>query len=162
VVYAEEGVAMMRGFTLGAASLVLVGMAALSPLAAQEVIKDPVMVRSCLCEQRQLSALLGTVNDRRQAYEASQQNVDKLNQELAQRRDQINVYSDSDVDAYKQLLAQSDRAAITLADQATPSYNDAVTRYNDALASYNTRCGGKSYDQAVYSAVQATLACPTP
>lgn len=152
----------MRSLILGAAALVLLGPAAISPSAAQEVIKDPSLVRSCLCEQEQLTALLGTVNERRQAYEAGQQNVDKLNQELAQRRSQIDVYSESDVDAYKQLLAQSDQAAITLADQVTPRYNDAVTRYNDALASYNTRCGGKSYDHAVYSAVEATLACPTP
>ena len=152
----------MRGFVLGAASLAILGAAWGQPVGAQEVIQDRETIRACLCQQQALTTLFGAVQERQQNYEASQKTLASLNQELETRRAQIDVYNDAQVDAYKQLLARSDQAAIALADEATPSFNDAVTRYNEALAGYTTQCGGKSFNQTVYRAVQATLSCPKP
>jgi len=152
----------MRSAALGAVSFALLGAVCAEPIAAQTVIKDPATVRACLCAQQQVAALFGTVQQTRQDYENSQKTLADLNQQLETRRAQMDVYNDADVESYKQLLAQSDRAAVALADQATPSYNDALTRYNAALSDYTARCGGKSYDQAVYNSVETGLICAKP
>ncbi len=151
---------MMRAYVFGAVSLAFIGAAWGGPVAAQAVIDDRETIRACLCAQQRVTELYGALQERQRDYQNSQQTVARLNNELATSRAHINVNNEAEIDNYKQLLAQSDHAAISLADEATPSYNDAVTRYNEALADYTTRCGGKSYNQVVYSDVQATLVCP--
>jgi len=37
-----------------------------------------------------------------------------------------------------------------------------VARYNAARSDYDARCTGRSFDQAAYDRVQATLSCPKP
>ncbi len=150
----------MRGMAIGIASITLTGTVWLGPARAQAVIEDRDAIRACVCAEQHVTALFGVLQERQRNYENSQKTLAQLNDQLSTRRTQINVYNEGDVDAYKQLLAQSDRAAVALADEATPSYNDAVAHYDEALAGYTAQCGGKSYNQTVYNSVLVDPSCP--
>ena len=85
-----------------------------------------------------------------------------LDKQVQSTRPSVNVANQADVDAFKRLLDQSDRAADTLAGEATKSYSDAVARYNQAVAAYNGGCAGKSYDPDQLAELRRTLSCPKP
>jgi hypothetical protein len=156
----------MRSILVGA--LTLAALAALAAAAgtvarAQTVVSDLGTIRACLCAQQSVIGLQGAVTERRQNYAASQKALASLTNQVATRRAQINVYNDSEVAAYKQLLEQRDAAAAAFAGDVTQSYDAAVARYNQAVAGYNSSCAGKSYDQAVLGRVQAEqFSCPKP
>lgn len=152
----------MRGVVIRALSLTVLAVAGIGPAGAQAVIKDPGAVGACLCQQQSLATLLDALHERQQNYETSQKALASLDSELEARRGRMDVYNDTEVQAYKQLLQRRDDAATAFAGQVTESYNAAVDRYNQALAGYNGSCAGKSFDQTVYNAVQATLSCPKP
>ncbi len=152
----------MRGVVIGALSLAGVAVAGIGSAGAQAVIKDPGAVGACLCQQQSVSALLDTLHERQQNYEAKQKELAALDSELEARRAKMDVYNDADVTAYKQLLQRHDDAAAAFTGEVTQSYNAAVERYNEALTGYNGSCAGKSYDPTVYSRVQASLSCPKP
>ena len=152
----------MRGVVLRTLFLAGLTVAGIGPAGAQALIKDPEAIGACLCQQQNLAALLDALHARQQKYDTSQQALASLNAELETRRARMDVYNDADVQAYKQLLQRRDDAAAAFAGEVTQAYNDAVNRYNEALAGYNGSCAGKSFDQTVYSAVEAKLSCPKP
>jgi hypothetical protein len=154
---AAEG--MMRNLLCGAAALGLL-WATGAPAGAQ-VVSDPTVIRSCLCEQQFVTTLQDSVSGRRQTLEASQRSQTTLANQVETRRAQINVYDNAELDAFKQLLQQRDEAIAATA-AATESYDDAATRYNQAVAAYNANCAGRSYDENVLHQAQATLSCPRP
>ncbi len=130
---------------------------------AQAVVTDPGTIRACLCAQQSVIGLQGAMTERRKNYDDSQKALASLNNQVATRRAEINVYDDSEVAAFKALLQQRDAAAAAFAGDSTRSYDAAVARYNQAVASYNSSCAGKSYDRAALNAVQAApLSCPKP
>jgi hypothetical protein len=152
----------MRKMTVGALSLVSIAAVWAGPTAAQDVVRDPGVIRSCLCARQSVTALLETLRERQQTYEASQKALASLNNDLEAQRGKIDVYSSAEVDTYKQLLQKRDGAAAAFNGEITASYNAAISRYDQALGGYNANCAGKSYDGAAYSAAQAGLSCPKP
>jgi hypothetical protein len=150
---------MMRNLLRGTAALGLL-LAAAVPASAQ-VVSDPTVIRSCLCEQQFVMTLQDSVGARRQTLEASQRSQASLANQVETRRAQINVYDNNELDAFKKLLQQRDDAIAATAT-ATDSYDDAATRYNQAVAGYNAHCAGRSYDENVLHQAQATLSCPRP
>ena len=137
-------------------------MAGFAASVSAQVVTDPTLIRSCLCEQDSVTALRDTVQERQQNYDQSQKALASLVNQAATRRAQINVYNDGEVQAYKQLLAQRDAAQTAFAGATTDSYEAAVERYNAAVANYNSRCAGRSYDQTVVTQVRLTQSCPKP
>lgn len=149
----------MRNIVCNALAIGLLSCGAIAPASAQ-VVSDPNMIRSCLCEQQFVMDLRDGVNSRRQALESSQRSQAGLANQVETRRAQINVYDNAEVDAFKQLLQERDTAVAATA-AATKTYDDAAERYNQAVAAYNASCAGHSYDETVLRQVQATpLACP--
>ncbi len=135
---------------------------AAAPAEAQDVIKDPAIIGSCLCERQALDSLFAAMDRRRRSYDSNRQAVAALDRELALRRRQINADDKTQIEAFTQLLKQRDAAAAALADATAPDYNAAVGRYNAESPLYNTRCSGKSFDQTIYNRVEAALSCPKP
>ncbi|MGH7032483.1 MAG: hypothetical protein ACREFL_01980 [Stellaceae bacterium] len=152
----------MRNLVLIGTLLAAAWGTAAPPAAAQALINDPTAIAQCLCERQRLDALQQTIDQRRQSYQTGQQSLASLDHELEARRSSMNVEDPAQVDAYKQLLQQHDSAAAALPDHLIPDYNSAVARYNAARSDYDSRCAGKSFDQAAYDRVQASLSCPKP
>lgn len=150
----------MKQIIYGAVALGVMSGVAIASARAQ-MVSDPNAIRSCLCEEQFVLGLQDTVNTHRQALDAAQKNQATLNNQVDTRRAQINVYDNSELDAFKQLLEQRD-AATAAAAAATQRYNDAANRYNDAVAAYNGSCAGRSYDDSVLRSVRTTLVCPRP
>ena len=150
----------MRNLVRGAGALGLLFCVGMQPAAAQ-IVTDPNTIRTCLCEQQFVTALQDNVATRRLALESSQRNQNSLANQVDTRRAQINVYDNSELDAFKKLLQQRDDAIAATAAE-TQRYDDAAQRYNQSVAAYNATCAGRSYDETVLRQVQATLACPRP
>lgn len=150
----------MRILMGGALALGLFSCAATAPASAQ-VVSDPTVIRSCLCEQQFVTSLQDTVTARRQALESSQRSEASLNNQVATRRAQINVFDSAELNAFKTLLQQRD-AAQAATVTATQSYDGAATAYNQAIDGYNAHCAGRTYNDDVLRQVRATLACPRP
>jgi TolA-binding protein len=150
--------------------MVLAGMAAAAVMAstvgttakAQMVLTQPGDIRACLCLQQSVTVLDGDVVRQRQAHEQQRQQVDALDAEVNAQRSQIDVNNFDQVQAFKHLIDQRDKAAADFAGPVTARYADAVARYNAAVNQFNGSCAGKAYDQAVLAQVQAGLACPVP
>ena len=128
--------------------------------AAQELVRAPDQIRSCLCQERSVGALNSEVQAQSRAYEDKRQAFQALDKQVQTTRPTVNVAKQGDVDAFKRLLEQRDRAADDLASNATKTYSDAVSRYNQAVASYNGACAGKSYDPDQLAEMRRTLSCP--
>ena len=131
-----------------------------SGAAAQELVRAPEQIRSCLCQERSVGALNSEVQAQSRAYEDKRQAFQALDKQVQTTRPTVNVAKQGDVDAFKRLLEQRDRAADDLASNATKTYSDAVSRYNQAVASYNGACAGKSYDPDQLAEMRRTLSCP--
>lgn len=142
-----------------AAALALPGVTA--PGAAQ-IVRALDEVRACLCKEESVSALNGEVQAQSRAYEEKRQTFEALDKQVQSTRPQVNVKSQADIDAFKQLLERRDEAADTLAGPATRSYTDAVRRYNEAVTDYNSACAGKSFDPDQLAQEKRTLACAKP
>ncbi len=145
---------------LGAAALISSTM--IGAVAAQEVVRSPDAIRTCLCQEQSVSTLNGEVQAQAKAYNDKRQTFQTLDKEVQTGRAQVNVNNPGDVDAFKRLLEQRDKAADELAGQATQSYADAVQRYNQAVASYNSSCAGKAFDPDEMAKVKQSLSCPKP
>jgi hypothetical protein len=129
---------------------------------AQELVRAPEQIRGCLCQERSVGALNAEVQTQSRGYEEKRQSFQTLDKQVQATRPSVNVANQADVDAFKRLLDQRDRAADTLAGDATKSYSDAVARYNQAVAAYNGGCAGKSYDPDQLAELRRTLSCPKP
>lgn len=127
---------------------------------AQELVRAPDQIRGCLCQERSVGTLNSEVQAQSRAYEDKRQTFQSLDKQVQTTRPTVNVANQGDVDAFKRLLDQRDRAADDLASNATKSYSDAVARYNQAVAAYNGNCAGKSYDPDQLAELRRTLSCP--
>jgi hypothetical protein len=127
---------------------------------AQMVLTSPNEIRSCLCLQQSVTALDGGVVQQRQAHEKRRQELEALDAEVNAQRSQINVNNFAQVEAFKHLIEQRDKAAADFSGPATASYAQAVARYNAAVGQFNSFCASKAYDSVVRAQVQGSLSCP--
>jgi hypothetical protein len=135
-------------------------MGTIGGAAAQELVRAPEQIRSCLCQERSVGTLSSEVQAQSRAYEDKRQAFQAFDKQVQTTRPTVNVAKQGDVDAFKRLLEQRDRAADDLASNATKTYSDAVSRYNQAVAAYNGACAGKSYDPDQLAEMRRTLSCP--
>ncbi|HLJ62676.1 MAG TPA: hypothetical protein VKT70_01130 [Stellaceae bacterium] len=126
---------------------------------AQQILRSSEAVRSCLCKSQVVSTLDKEVKDQGALYEQRRGALEALDQEVRQRRAQVNVNNPSEVEAFKALLAQRDKAADDFAGTITARYSETVNRYNQAVAAFNDGCAGNAYDPEVERQVRANLSC---
>jgi hypothetical protein len=132
------------------------------PAAAQQVVTDSETISRCLCLHQEVDARSGTVSSTRQALDQGQADADRLAQEVARRRPQVQVSNDADIAAFTDLLHRSEDARAQINSQQLPAYNGAVAAYNRSLDVYNGQCAGKSFDAAALESARTNLVCPKP
>ena len=150
-----------RGAMFGSLVATLV-VAAPGPLGAQELVRDPGAIAACICSEQRVAALSDELAKSRSRYEERRNALAQLDAEVESRRPQVNVTSQSDIAAFKTLLARRDDAEAQFAGEVTKSYADSVQGYNAAVASYNGTCAGKALAPDVASQIRPTLSCPKP
>jgi hypothetical protein len=156
-----EGEAGMKGISLVVAALALAAAAlAASPAGAQQVLRTPQEVTSCLCAEQSVSNLANEVLARNRIYEERRKQVETLENEVNQRRGQIDPNNAAAVEEFRKLLSRRDDAVNAFARDVTPDYAGAVEQYNRQVATYNQNCSGKVYDPDVLAQVRQSLVCP--
>lgn len=154
----------MRLERLGlAVTAVLAMLGAAGTSAAQgQVISAPDAIRACLCQEQRVAGLNAEVQAQSRTYAQQRASFEALDKQVQTSRPHVDVHSQTDVDAFKQLLERRDAAQDALSGPATSNYAAAVQRYNQAVADYNGSCAGKAFDQDALAAVKRTLSCPKP
>jgi len=152
---------MCRKLRVSAVAAALLALAGLAPASAQ-LISDPEAIQSCLCNERQMTALSDEMHQQQRLYEERRQALQQLDEAVRTRRAQIDVYNNAEIDAFKQLLSQRDQAADDFAGAVTQNYAEAVNRYNQSVSAYNGSCAGRAYDSTRLALAQQNLFCPKP
>lgn len=151
----------MRVTVLAAAAAATLMVPAMTISAqAQTILHSPGEISACLCLQQSVGALDNRVVQSGQAREQSRKALEALETEVQSRRPQVDVNDFDQVQAFKQLLEQRDRASASFAGEMTSSYADAVARYNEVVNRFNASCAGKAYDETVLAQVRSGLSCP--
>jgi hypothetical protein len=150
----------MRGWRSALIAALVLPVTAGAP--AAQTARSGDEARACLCQEQLLSSLNNDVQAQSKAYEEKRQVFEALDKQVQTQRPQVNVKSQADIDAFKQLLERRDAAADALNGQATSSYADVVKRYNEAVAQYNNNCAGKAFDPDRLGQERRDLACPKP
>ena len=155
------GVMLRRGAALGFALAVL---AASGAVEAQVPGPPPesTEIATCLCLRQAVSVLSADVQARQQAYNASRDELARIDAEMERARGAMDVNNPQSVAQFRQLLEQRDAA---LRREQGPIFTDlsAVTaHYNARVNEYNARCTSQPQNPALAAQVQATLSCPPP
>lgn len=119
----------------------------------------PDAIRACICREQTMAALARLVAEKRDAYDAAQQQFQSLSSDAETARQHLNPDDAAQRDALGRLLGQRDASQDRLA-AAAPPLNDAVGRYNAIVAAYNGNCSGKAYDPTVLQEVRSNPSCP--
>jgi hypothetical protein len=128
----------------------------------QTLLSTPEAVRTCLCLEQAVNALAREVTDRKNAYDRQRDELNRLDAELASRRQTMNVNDPAEVAAYAQLYDRRNAAYDATNREAAGAYGSAVDRYNRRVADYNTTCANHAYDTTIVAQVRPTLSCPAP
>src|SRR5258708_1416785 len=98
----------MRTVALVAAGLLpaIIGIAR-----AEDVLRAPDDVRTCLCQQQVIADLNKDVAEQNAFIEGRQRALRALDDGIALRRGAVNVADRAEIEAFKALLAQRDRTA---------------------------------------------------
>jgi hypothetical protein len=153
-------------------------MAALAPIAALAqapaddgqsgdssgafVLHDPVAVGQCLCLSRSVASNHDRLIQFGNAYAAAKAHALATRAEVDRLRGQIDPNQAERLDAYRRLVAESERAQDTLYHVAQPAYAQAVSSYDEAVEAYNGSCAGQRLDIEVRNQVARTLVCRIP
>jgi hypothetical protein len=145
-----------------AGAAILVAQGATDTSVAQQVVRSPDEIRTCLCQEQLLSTLNDDVRAQNRAYEDRRQAFEAFNRQVQISRQQVNTNDQVNIDAFKRLLDQRDQSVDSLVNGPMRSYANAVARYNQAVAGYNTACTGKAYDPDQLAELRRNLNCPKP
>jgi hypothetical protein len=124
------------------------------------VLTAPEEVRACVCLEQGLQQLGAEVSARQRIYADRQQELSRLDAELARMRQSMNPENAAEVAAFRQLLDRRDATFNALSRGATDDYREAVDEYNRVVAQYNQRCYRRGLDPNVATAVRQNLVCP--
>lgn len=119
-------------------------------------------IAHCLCLGQAVGALGADLAAQQGSYAAVQDELARLDSELARERAGMDVNNPQSVARFRQLLEQRDAAFRRSRGLVTGDLNRATERYNDRVNEYNARCTGRPRDPALLGHVQATLSCPPP
>ncbi|HTH97570.1 MAG TPA: hypothetical protein VL574_09150 [Stellaceae bacterium] len=123
-------------------------------------ITDPQQVAACLCAESAMRNARAEMLMQHQKYDDAINRLHQLNDQVTSRRDQVDPSQPDQVQAYRNLVAESERANALVYNHATPDYDAAVHRYNDSVATYNSTCAGRGITPELRAQVQANLYCP--
>ncbi|HXP04787.1 MAG TPA: hypothetical protein VN808_11750 [Stellaceae bacterium] len=98
---------------------------------------------ACYCLKQAVDTSNADMAARNAALADARAALDRLDQQLATLRAQVDVNNPQAVAQFKQLLEQRDAAAKRASGDALTDAQAATARYNDAVASYNAQCGGR-------------------
>jgi hypothetical protein len=98
---------------------------------------------ACYCLQQSVDSANADMAARNAALADARAALDRLDQQLAALRAQVDVNNPQAVAQFKQLLEQRDVAAKRAGGDALADAQAATVRYNDAVAAYNAQCGGR-------------------
>jgi hypothetical protein len=123
---------------------------------------DTTVIGRCLCAGESLSAQKQDVDVLGHQFVAAKAHAEATRSAVARARPQVRPDDAEQLDAYRRLLVESQRAETRLYGNTQPAYGAAVTRYNAAVAAYNDGCAGIRVDKAAQARVAQTLVCPAP
>jgi hypothetical protein len=125
-------------------------------------IPEGAEIAACLCLGQAVGALGADLAAQQGSYAAVQDELARLDAELARERAGMDVINPQSVARFRELLEQRDGAFRRSRSLATGELNRATERYNYRVNEYNARCAGRPRDPALLAHVQATLSCPPP
>lgn len=152
----------------------LIGLAAMMPAvsraqaplvegeAAGSLVTDPAAIGRCLCAGGRISADKETLDSSGRRYAAAKAHADATRAAVDRVRPQLRPDNAEQLDAFRRLVDESQRAEHDLYSVAQPDYSAAVTRYNQSVAAYNGGCAGMRVDKALQARVATSLVCPAP
>lgn len=169
----------MRSATRYRAAMVWAGvaaMAATAPAVAQAPLYPPppvavpaappspeaAEIAACLCLGQAVAALSADMTAKQRSYDSVQDELTRLDAQLATERARIDVDNPQSVARFRQLLEQRDAAFRRSTNLATGDLSRAIERYNARVNEYNSRCANRPRNPELLGRVQATLSCPPP
>ncbi|MGE5270617.1 MAG: hypothetical protein ACM3JG_13200 [Thiohalocapsa sp.] len=117
-------------------------------------------IASCLCLGQTVNTLNAEMASQQGAYHASQDELARLDAQLATARASLDVNNPAAVAQFRELLGRRDAAFRRSTSLATGTLNSVVGRYNARVNEYNARCANHPRDPVLLRSVQATLVCP--
>jgi hypothetical protein len=150
----------MGGLSRTAGGALLLAAALAPHASAQEILHAPDAIRACICREQTVAALAAALRQARATYDARQQELQSLGQELDAARQRLDAASLAEREAFAHLLDERDAASGHFAGDEVPRYNGLVRRYDATVAVFNRECAGKAYDPEILPQVRASLACP--
>jgi ABC-type transporter Mla subunit MlaD len=112
----------------------------------------------CLCMKQAVDASNADMAAGNAALADARAALDRLDQQLAALRAQVDVNNPQGVAQFKQLLEQRDAAAKLAGGETLANAQAATARYNDAVAAFNAQCGGRPLPPPP----PGPIACPPP
>lgn len=131
--------------------------AALTLLATSALAQVPPQAATCYCLKQSVDNSNADMAAKNAALADARAALDRLDQQLATLRSQVDVNNPQAVAQFKQLLEQRDAAAKLAGGSALTDSQTATARYNDAVAAYNAQCAGKPLPPP-----PGPVACPGP
>lgn len=124
------------------------------------MITDPAVIGRCLCAGGRVSTDKAALDTFGGQYAAAKAHAEATAAAVARLRPQVRSDNAEQLDAFRRLVVESQRAENDLYGHVQPAYAAAVTRYNQSVASYNQACAGLPMDKALQTRVAQTLVCP--
>jgi hypothetical protein len=136
--------------------------AAVFALAAPALAQGPEAadVASCLCLKQAIDMLSADLAGQQGSYGSVQDELNRLDAQLAAARANMDVNNPAAVAQYRQLLERRDAAFRRSTGLVTGDLTSTTERYNARVGEYNARCAGRPRDPAFVAGVQARLSCP--
>ena len=119
-------------------------------------------IRTCLCEQQQITGLRAGMDAKQQSLDAIRHELEDLDAQLVRERPRVDVANPDSVARYKALLERHDAAYQRSVGPIIAEVTGAVEAYNRHVTDYNNRCAHQLFDAALMHQVEATLSCPMP
>ena len=132
------------------------------PLAPVPPSPETAEIAACLCLQQAVDALGADMNAKRGAYDASRDEVGRIDAQLQGARAALDVNNPHAVAQFRQLLDRRDAAWRQSSGPLFSAWSTAAERYNGRVNEFNGRCANRPRNPLLLNQVQATLACPPP
>jgi len=131
-----------------------------TPLPGAGMVTDPAEIRYCLCAHQSVTTLGAQVDAETKHYQAVQDRLAALDQQLTQSRGNVNVNQNDQVDAYRRLVEEREKTMAAFTYDLTPRLRKLVALYNAQSQAYNVACTTGSLDATTLAMVKADLVCP--
>jgi hypothetical protein len=114
----------------------------------------------CLCLRVAVDALSQDLAAKHQAYDALQNEIGQIDNQLASERTTMDVNNPAAVARFRQLLERRDSLFQQSTGPGFGALSAATDRYGARVQEYNSRCAGRPMDPGLLA--QAARTCPPP